>query len=668
MPSSNDDLSTKSEDSVIEKSEDSAIEFSEGTLSSSKKRKSGTTIGMLQKLKSLPEGDFLKYVGKGIETTKKTISDTADLGKKKKKRRTKKTSDPYVTTEKGRTNSLTESGESTERKNEEEESFNFKYNVEDDSFLESPSESPPGSANSSFSPRKDGVLPVSRSNSSSHSRRTTSDDAAGRRGKLLQRYASTLTETSRDEALTSLSEAEDPHASRISGSNKKFHKRFKLPDEVVIDDYLCALLLRGALLAQGSMYITHNYVCFYANIFGKVTRVAIPFTDIISVRKCKILKSIPNSIEIHTVRKKYFWASFLHREAAFQLIDKRWRLLRQKMGCPVIDEVRPLNEDDTDWSVSDPKGDLGYDWQDEEEIEDPFTNTNETIPPTEPDCCHQIFNPNTKESPRYYEKFPLSIKEFYLHFLSDGSEEFWNAFHDKVGYEDFTMTKWKPSLENCCLERSVDFVVPIKISLGPKSTRVTQKQRCRFVNENEIIFETSSHSHDVIKANEFLVNAIWIIKRSIGGCDLSIYVSVKFTKKNWLNFMIKHTAIEGSRDWFDNWLLSASAFANQLKLDLNVPHPLRSSKTKLLRRSLVSFPTEERKPVEEPSSNLNVNTPKDTNSQSKIILISLLVLLFTLFCTTFYYYYQSSTLNNNIDDMQQQIQSLQEELNSLRKK
>merc|ERR1711976_974898 len=107
------------------------------------------------------------------------------------------------------------------------------------------------------------------------------------------------------------------------------------------------------------------------------------------------------------------------------------------------------------------------------------------------------------------------------------------------------MTPWKLSLESCCLERSADFVAPIKVSLAPKSTRVTQKQRCRFVSDTEIIFETSSHSHDVIKANQFLVNAIWVVRKSYlsNGCELSIYVNVQFTKKNWVNFMIKKTAI-----------------------------------------------------------------------------------------------------------------------------
>ena len=91
------------------------------------------------------------------------------------------------------------------------------------------------------------------------------------------------------------------------------------------------------------------------------------------------------------------------------------------------------------------------------------------------------------------------------------------------------MTKWKPSLENCCLERSVDFVVPIKISLGPKSTRVTQKQRCRFVNENEINKGNNEYTKEQIFESErksgFLPNV------SMLSCIAIMFATVLFNRR-----------------------------------------------------------------------------------------------------------------------------------------
>ena len=230
--------------------------------------------------------------------------------------------------------------------------------------------------------------------------------------------------------------------------NKQFHKRFPdLVEEMVIDDFLCALLLRGTLLAQGSMYITSNYVAFYANIFGSKTRVAIKFLDILCIRKCKILKSIPNSIEIHTLTKKYFWASYLHRERCYQLLDSRWRYFRHKIGAPVFDEDSLPSVDDD--SVRD--SDFGFDWQEDQNLKNldsplssPPGSSLESVSifstgkkecldvnlPNAQNCCHKVVMPNTIP-PLYTEKFPISLNEFYLNFISDRSEQFWREFHSR---------------------------------------------------------------------------------------------------------------------------------------------------------------------------------------------------------------------------------------------
>ena len=56
--------------------------------------------------------------------------------------------------------------------------------------------------------------------------------------------------------------------------NEDFKKLFKdLPaDERLLVDYACAL--QKEILAQGRLYISINYVCFYANIFGWETVVS----------------------------------------------------------------------------------------------------------------------------------------------------------------------------------------------------------------------------------------------------------------------------------------------------------------------------------------------------------------------------------------------------------
>lgn len=422
-----------------------------------------------------------------------------------------------------------------------------------------------------------------------------------RRAKFLQKYTkmqsglirppsqsgTSLGGTMGEDSDEDVDSEEDPITVRVSGTNKRFHKRFKhLSQETVNENFLCALLLRGGLLSQGSMYITTNYVCFYSNIIAKKTKVAIKFTDILSVRKCKILRSIPNSIEIHTPFKKYFWASFLHRDVAYDLINRRWRTMRKKMGQPVIDEVA-----DPDAEIEREEIDLQFsDEEDEEEIRSILELNDNLVtserPPVSLECSHS-FDDTAATRTRYTEVFPITVEEFYRHFLSNKGDRFWKEFHSKDGYHDFSVNPWNLSPEGCCVERHAEFRAPIHMSFATKFTRVMQQQRCRFLSKDALLFNTSSHSRDVPYSNQFLVNAKWkVVNTKLGYCKLTVSVHVMFTRKNWLRSMIERNAIEGSREWFENWIKTALKVAKLIKQDSMKPAAERRPKIDMLRQSM----------------------------------------------------------------------------------
>jgi len=384
-----------------------------------------------------------------------------------------------------------------------------------------------------------------------------------------------------------------------TGTEKKFHKRFPtLPDERVIDNFLCALLVRGKLLVQGSMYVTQNFVCFYANL-GKKVVVILNFSEILAVRRCKILKSIPNSIEIHVPGKKYFWASFLHRDNAHHLIDSRWRVIRKKDGNPVLDKI-PSRIIDDEEEIDEP--DLGIDFDYDLQVESDSPEVE--YPPMASQCCHENLT-TINVAPRYTEIFPLTVKEFYSNFLSQSSFAFWIEFHSRDGYSSFKLTPWQKSAEECCFERQTKFRAPIHNAIhnaiAQAYTRVSQQQRCRFVSENELLFETSSHSLDVPLSNQFLVESRWtVINSGNGWCELNISVCVRFVKKNWFKAIVERNAIDGSREWFENWIKSASAIAENIKRNSSIPPYKRPSQDVLLRQSLNLSPPAQEKP-ESPS-------------------------------------------------------------------
>ncbi|KAG0360917.1 hypothetical protein BGZ54_009329 [Gamsiella multidivaricata] len=106
-----------------------------------------------------------------------------------------------------------------------------------------------------------------------------------------------------------------------------FHALFRsVPeDEKLIEDYGCAL--QKEILVQGRLYISENYVCFNANIFGWVTNLVIAFSEITAIEKRLTAFVIPNAISISTTTntKGHFFASFLSRDAAHDLLMAAWR-------------------------------------------------------------------------------------------------------------------------------------------------------------------------------------------------------------------------------------------------------------------------------------------------------------------------------------------------------
>ncbi|KAG9069207.1 hypothetical protein KI688_010104 [Linnemannia hyalina] len=135
------------------------------------------------------------------------------------------------------------------------------------------------------------------------------------------------------ESTSSQNDGDDYSAATINFvyANEKrfsdFHSVFRsVPDEErLIEDYGCAL--QKEILVQGRLYISENHVCFNANIFGWVTNLVIAFSEITAIEKRLTAFVIPNAISIVTTTntKGHFFASFLSRDAAHDLLMAAWR-------------------------------------------------------------------------------------------------------------------------------------------------------------------------------------------------------------------------------------------------------------------------------------------------------------------------------------------------------
>lgn len=116
--------------------------------------------------------------------------------------------------------------------------------------------------------------------------------------------------------------------------SENFKRIFKdVPDdERLVVDYSCAL--QREILVHGRLYVSQNYVCFYANIFMWETLVSLRWKDVASITKEKTALVIPNAILICTESDKFFLTSFGARDKTYLMLFRVWQnaLIGQPMS------------------------------------------------------------------------------------------------------------------------------------------------------------------------------------------------------------------------------------------------------------------------------------------------------------------------------------------------
>ena len=88
-------------------------------------------------------------------------------------------------------------------------------------------------------------------------------------------------------------------------------------------DYSCAL--QRDILLQGRIYVTQNFLCFYANIFRWETLVQLRWKDVTAVTKEKTALVIPNAVQINTEGEKHFFCSFGARDKTYVVLFRTWQ-------------------------------------------------------------------------------------------------------------------------------------------------------------------------------------------------------------------------------------------------------------------------------------------------------------------------------------------------------
>ncbi|XP_064013266.1 GRAM domain-containing protein 2A isoform X2 [Pogoniulus pusillus] len=105
--------------------------------------------------------------------------------------------------------------------------------------------------------------------------------------------------------------------------NSQYHKLFKdIPTEESVLK-VCSCALQRDILIQGRLYISPNWLCFYANLFGKDIKVVIPVVSVQLIKKHKTARLLPNGLAITTTAsRKYIFVSLISRDSVYDVLRR----------------------------------------------------------------------------------------------------------------------------------------------------------------------------------------------------------------------------------------------------------------------------------------------------------------------------------------------------------
>ncbi|XP_054781442.1 protein VASCULAR ASSOCIATED DEATH 1, chloroplastic-like isoform X2 [Prosopis cineraria] len=379
--------------------------------------------------------------------------------------------------------------------------------------------------------------------------------------------------------------------------SEEYRQLFRLPpEEVLIEDFNCAL--QENILIQGHMYLFVNFICFYSNIFGFETKRVIPLDEVTSVRKAKTAGLFPNAIEIFAGGKKHFFASFLSRDEAFNIINDGW-LQHRNAAKASTEQQEAISE-----SSSQENGFIAIEKANNSEIldneslatnlsKDNSSQDNESMEVSEQqsgvtDVTETVSNNadlgatwNWKEEnidapkiPEAYtnvaeSKFPIKVEDFFRYFLSDDAVNFHELFHERCGDKDLKCTSWQSQEVGYTREKS--FQHPIKLYLGAKFGGCHEVQTLRIYKNSHVVLETSQEVSGVPYADYFRVEGWWDVQKdnneSKECCVLRVYVDVAFSKNTIWKGKIVQSTIEECREAYATWINMAHELLKQKNLE-----------------------------------------------------------------------------------------------------
>ncbi|CAO3647618.1 unnamed protein product [Mucor hiemalis] len=442
--------------------------------------------------------------------------------------------------------------------------------------------------------------------------------------------------------------------------NEDFHALFRsVPeDDNLIEDFGCAL--QKEILLQGRCYISESYLCFNANIFGWVTNLVIAFEDIIDIEKKSTAIFIPNAIQVTTENAKHFFASFLSRDQAYDLMVDVWRnarpdLIPAKDGESKLEDAEESDSFDDDDSGSYYDSDTEDSYTDESDNDDqsltavavtegttssdanrsrkpsmnslptgkdsnstevaarrraaselpprPRAKSNEEKPSNSAsDAKNESADGKTAEKPQVNEK-----QNFYdLFYEGDFMKTF---LVDNQKSLELTIGEWRKGEGDVIAIRDKTYIKPLNGAIGPKQTKCVCTEEILHKDfDNSITALTTTCTPDVPSGGSFSCKTktcmTWAGK---GKVRIFVTVLVDFTKSSWLKSTIEKASIDGQTTYYKELDAAIRAHAKENPSELGGSKPEGRRRRKGKRSKHRREPKPEVKEIKEEKSDSAVH-------------------------------------------------------------
>ncbi|KAL4229245.1 Protein Aster-B [Mactra antiquata] len=378
--------------------------------------------------------------------------------------------------------------------------------------------------------------------------------------------------------------------------SEDFKRQFKeIPtDERLIVDYSCAL--QKEILVHGRMFVTQNWICFYANIFRWETVVTIPTKDILAITKEKTARVIPNAVQVTTDKEKYFFTSFTARDKTFMMLFRLWQnaLMDQPMPPQELwhwvhssygeelgltssddDYVPPPNMSETkdgqtkdgtlvnkgdssdlalsgglandnyedgdclpaDISLNDSSllelGHTGGGNNDKDPTDcSDTTEGDQDVSEGEIVCSEHDHFPKLAHN----EVYQMPLEKLFELLFTDS--DFFKNFTEKARkYTDVTVTPWQDDPDEAVgRARVVRYTIPLNAPFGPKTSNTVEKHLCYKSSQPGVMYLIDAECTPLgIPYSDafYVVNRYCLTRVSKEKCRLRVTSEVKFRKSLW---------------------------------------------------------------------------------------------------------------------------------------